>query len=319
VSAPLVEIKNLRVDLESPQGVVRAVRGADLCIHEGEALGLVGESGCGKTITAKSIIRLNAEETLYYRGEIRFEGVDLLTLTEKEMSRKRGRRIAMIFQDPMTALDPLQRVGKQVEEAFRLHGATKAEAKEKTLALLEDVGIHPAAERARSFPFEMSGGQIQRVMIACALAGEPSLLIADEPTTALDVTVQAQILALLKALQQKTGMTVLLITHDFGVVAEVCHRVAVMYAGRIVETGGVRDVFANARHPYTRDLIRSIPEPGGGRPVSIPGAPPDLRALIPGCAYAPRCALAQPRCERELPPAVETGAGHAASCWEATA
>jgi oligopeptide/dipeptide ABC transporter ATP-binding protein len=310
----LVEIKNLRVDLESPQGAVRAIRGVNLSIRSGEILGLVGESGCGKTIMAKSIIRLNNEDTLYYRGEIRFGETDLFALKEKEMTEIRGRKIAMIFQDPMTALDPLMRVGKQIEEAFILHGASADEAATKTLALLEDVGIHPAAARARSFPFEMSGGQLQRVMIACALAGEPSLLIADEPTTALDVTVQAQILSLLKELQERLGMTILLITHDFGVVAEVAKRVAVMYAGHIVEIGEVRDVFHSARHPYTRDLIRSIPKPGGGRPESIPGAPPDLRQIITGCAYAPRCVHAREQCDTELPLVRSTGNGHSFAC-----
>ncbi|MCL2493886.1 MAG: ABC transporter ATP-binding protein [Clostridiales bacterium] len=311
---PLLSVRGLHADLMSPYGAVRAVRGVDLELFPGEIVGLVGESGCGKTITAKSIIRLNNEETTFYRGEILLGGTDLLTLPEKEMTRVRGGRVAMIFQDPMTALDPLKRVGRQIEETFMLHGAAEAEARAGTLALLAEVGIHPAEERARSYPFEMSGGQLQRALIACALAGSPQLLIADEPTTALDVTVQAQILRLLRDLQRRTAMTVLLITHDFGIVAETCERVAVMYAGRIAEIGPVRSVFHNARHPYTRDLIRSIPTPDG-RPEAIPGAPPDLRASLTGCAYAPRCRHAEGRCRTEQPPMREAGGGHRFACF----
>ncbi|MDR1495707.1 MAG: ABC transporter ATP-binding protein [Clostridiales Family XIII bacterium] len=299
----LVSIRGLQVNIMSAKGAVHAVRGADMDIFQGEICGLVGESGCGKTITAKSVMRLNPEDRLVYRGGIEYEGRDLLTLTEREMCEVRGKHISMIFQDPTLALDPLQPVGKQIEEVYRIGGLSRGEAEEKTLAMLSDVGIHPPEERRRAYPFEMSGGQLQRVMIAIALAAGPKLLIADEPTTALDVTVQDQILELLKDIRDKRGTSVFIITHDFGVIAEIADRVAVMYAGRIVETGEVTEIFDDARHPYTRDLIASIPRAGNDHPVSIPGAPPDLREVIVGCPYAPRCGYAEAKCEESFPEA----------------
>jgi oligopeptide/dipeptide ABC transporter ATP-binding protein len=297
----LIEISKLQVNLVSAQGVVHAVRNVDLDICAGEVLGLVGESGCGKTITAKSIMRLNNEESLVYRGRILCEGEDLLSLSERKMRDVRGSVISMIFQDPSTALDPLQRIGRQIEEVFLLRGVPRKTARKEAQDMLAEVGIFPPEERSRSYPFEMSGGQLQRVMIAIALSAGPKLLIADEPTTSLDVTVQAQILELLRSLQKKLGMSVLVITHNFGIVAEICDRVAVMYAGRIVEIGSVSDIFHDARHPYTRDLIVSIPKSGSDKPVSIPGMPPDLREVIVGCPYAPRCKYADEACNTERP------------------
>jgi oligopeptide/dipeptide ABC transporter ATP-binding protein len=305
--APLLSVQGLEVNIQSPKGAVYAVRGADFEIRRGEICGLVGESGCGKTITAKSVMRLNPEDRVVYGGRITYEGTDLLALPEAGMCKVRGQQIAMIFQDPLSALDPLQRVGKQVAEVYRLRGLGRREAAEKAVEMLADVGISPAAERARAYPFEMSGGQLQRVMIAMALAAGAELLIADEPTTALDVTVQAQILALIRELREKRGTSVLIITHDFGVVAETCDRVMVMYAGRIVETGTAAEIFHAARHPYTRDLIASIPQKGV-KPVAIPGAPPDLREVIRGCAYAPRCCRVQERCMHETPEAADGAA-----------
>jgi oligopeptide/dipeptide ABC transporter ATP-binding protein len=310
----LVSIRGLQVNIMSAKGAVHAVRGADIDLFPGEICGLVGESGCGKTITAKSVMRLNPEDRLVYRGSIEYEGRDLLTLTEREMCGVRGRHISMIFQDPTLALDPLQPVGKQVEEVYRLGGLSAREAAEKTLAMLSDVGIHPPEERRRAYPFEMSGGQLQRVMIAIALAAGPKLLIADEPTTALDVTVQDQILELLKKIRDRSGTSVFIITHDFGVIAEIADRVAVMYAGRVVETGKVAEIFLGARHPYTRDLIASIPQAGNAHPVSIPGAPPDLREVIVGCPYAPRCGYALPVCGERFPEARNASETHNFHC-----
>jgi oligopeptide/dipeptide ABC transporter ATP-binding protein len=310
----LVSIEGLRVNLATAGGVVHAVRGVDLDIRRNEIIGLVGETGCGKSITAKSVMRLNNEDALLYRGGIIFGGRNLLELPEREMQDIRGKEISMIFQDPFAALDPLLRVGDQIAEMFLLRGFSRGEAAERSLQLLADVGIHPMRERSRSYPFEMSGGQLQRVMIAIALACEPKLLIADEPTTALDVTVQAQILELLMKLQAKSGMSVLVITHNFGIVAEICARVAVMYAGRIVEVAETAEVFRGAKHPYTADLIASIPKSGRDRPVSIPGMPPDLRELTEGCPYAPRCAFADDVCFRVLPEMREPAPGHRFAC-----
>jgi len=290
----LLEVRNLEVALNSPYGPVYAVRDINLAVRPGEIHGLVGESGCGKSMTAKAIMRLNDEGTTIYSGQVIFEGTDLLKLKPKEMVKWRRSQIAMIFQDPETALNPLRTIGSQVAEKLRLTGASKTDAYTKTLALLEAVGIHPAEQRIKAYPFELSGGMLQRVSIAMALAADPHFLIADEPTTALDVTVQMQILRLLKELQASYEMAILIITHNFGVIAEVCDRVSVMYAGVIVEFGDVADIFHDARHPYTRDLIASIPKSGRGQglPKSIPGVPPDLRGRIVGCPYAPRCAYA---------------------------
>jgi oligopeptide/dipeptide ABC transporter ATP-binding protein len=300
----------------SARGVAHVARGVDLTIYPGEIVGLVGESGSGKSITAKSIMRLNDEGALVYRGDVILDGEELLTLPEKKMRSVRGAKVSMIFQDPMSALDPLQRVGKQIEEVYLLHGFTRKEAAEKTLKILSDVGIHPAKERSRAYPFELSGGQLQRIIIAIALSAGSKLLIADEPTTALDVTVQAQILDLIADLKQEYGLSVLLITHDFGIIAQMCSRVSVMYAGRIVESGDIGDVFTGPRHPYTKDLIASIPQTGKGKPSFIPGIPPDLRLNILGCPYAPRCGIADETCTESAPPMKEACAGHTFACFK---
>jgi len=312
----LLEVRNLEVNLNAVRGVVHAVRDINLAVRPGEIHGLVGESGCGKSMTAKAIMRLNDESTTIYGGQVNFEGVDLLSLKEKEMVKWRQSQIAMIFQDPETALNPLRTVGSQIAEKLRLNDVGKKEAYEKALSLLEAVGIHPAEQRIKAYPFELSGGMLQRVSIAMALACDPRFLIADEPTTALDVTVQLQILRLLKELQGRYEMAILLITHNFGVIAEICDRVSVMYAGIIVEYGSVTDIFHDARHPYTVDLIASIPKSGANQslPKSIPGTPPDLRERIVGCPYAPRCRYAEERCRSEAPALRKVSDGHRFAC-----
>ncbi|MDR1900124.1 MAG: ABC transporter ATP-binding protein [Treponema sp.] len=312
----LVSIRNLKVSLMSPYGVVHAVRNINLDLRLGEIHGLVGESGCGKSMTAKAILRLNNEKKMLYGGHIFFEDRDILTLNSRELQELRGREIAMIFQDPVTALNPLHRVGRQIGEMLRYRGVGREEIRDRCFGLLEDVGIHPPRERYAQYPFEMSGGMLQRVMIAMALSHKPKLLIADEPTTALDMTVQAQILDLLLKLQKKNGMSILIITHNFGVVAEICSRVSVMYAGTIVESGEVREIFHHPKHPYTRDLIQSIPRPRSTHKklMTIPGMPPDLRERIRGCPYAPRCGQAVVRCGESAPDMKLYGDGHRFFC-----
>jgi oligopeptide/dipeptide ABC transporter ATP-binding protein len=312
----LISIRNLQVNLMSPYGVVHAVRNITFDIAPGEIHGLVGESGCGKSMTAKAVLRLHDERKMLYGGQILFDGKDLLTLKAQEIREIRGAEIAMIFQDPVTALNPLLRVGEQIGEMLIRRGNSREAARARVRGLLEDVGIHPPEERYRQYPFEMSGGMLQRVMIAMALSRRPKLLIADEPTTALDMTVQAQILDLLLKLQEKNGMAILIITHNFGVVAEICSRVSVMYAGIIVESGDVRKIFHYPKHPYTRDLIFSIPQPRAARRklVTIPGMPPDLREKITGCPYAPRCGQALALCRETAPPMREAGDSHFFSC-----
>ncbi|MEG1779215.1 MAG: ABC transporter ATP-binding protein [Oscillospiraceae bacterium] len=300
----LLEIHDLTVDLMSTRGIVHALSGVNLNIHTGEIHGLVGESGCGKSMTSKSILRLHNQRRSRMSGEILFEDKDLLCLGKKEMEAIRGNRISMIFQDPMTSLNPLLTVGQQIDEMYYYHEKLgKADAKKKTLALLEKVGLTPTEKRYRQYPFELSGGMQQRVMIAMAISCNPSLLIADEPTTALDVTIQAQILELLKDLQKSMGMSILLITHNFGIVAEACQRVSVMYAGKIVETGETKNIFKNAAHPYSKALIASIPKPGGTGEYleTIPGSPPQLFDDMKGCAFAPRCAYAKEICHMQTP------------------
>ncbi|MDR1043396.1 MAG: dipeptide/oligopeptide/nickel ABC transporter permease/ATP-binding protein [Clostridiales Family XIII bacterium] len=313
-AAPFLATESLSVSIMSARGVAHAVRGVDIDIYPGEIVGLVGESGSGKSMTAKSIMRLNDEKALIYGGDITLDDEHILSIPEKKMQGVRGTKVSMIFQDPINALDPLQRVGKQIEEVYTLRGLSRKEAKKETIKILSDVGIQPAEERSRAYPFELSGGQLQRVMIAIALASGSKLLIADEPTTALDVTVQAQILDLIAGIRKKYGLSVLLITHDFGIIMQMCSRVSVMYAGKIVETGNIRDVFTDPRHPYTADLIASIPQTGKGKPTYIPGMPPDLRLTIEGCPYAPRCGLGDELCEKAMPRMREAGEGHAFAC-----
>jgi oligopeptide/dipeptide ABC transporter ATP-binding protein len=301
----------------SPYGTVRAVRNVSLEISRGEIQGLVGESGCGKTMTAKSILRLHDERKVFSRGSVIFGDRNVFTMNRKELCDFRGKEAAMIFQDPATALNPLYRVGDQIGEMLVCNGMSRAAAKEQVLALLADMGIYPPAERYKQYPFEMSGGMLQRVMIAMALARNPGLLIADEPTTALDMTIQAQILDLLKKLQQKTGMSILIITHNFGIVAEICSTVAVMYAGTIVESGTVSEIFHQPRHPYTRDLMMSIPQPKAMhcKLLTIPGMPPDLREVINGCPYAPRCTRTTEQCRKEAPETAYCSDTHRYACF----
>lgn len=317
MSDSILEIQNLKVNLMSPRGIVHAVRNINLNIGKGEIHGLVGESGCGKSMTAKSVLRLHDEKKMLYGGKILYKDKDLLAVKPKELKGIRGNEISMIFQDPMTSLNPLFTVGYQLTEILKEHGKEKKkDYRQDVYRLLEEVGIYPPEKRYAQYPFEMSGGMLQRVMIAMAVACRPELLIADEPTTALDVTVQEQILSLFKELRRHRNMSVLIITHNFGVVAEICDKVSVMYAGTIVESGTVREVFDDGKHPYTRDLIRSIPKSGerGGKLVTIPGTPPDLREKIDGCPYAPRCAWADETCRTKKPVLESISETHQFAC-----
>jgi oligopeptide/dipeptide ABC transporter ATP-binding protein len=297
--------------------VLRAVDGVSFTIDRGEVLGLVGESGCGKSVTSLSIMRLVPPPGRIAAGRILFEGEDLRAKDAEAMRRVRGARIAMVFQEPMTSLNPVFSIGDQISSVVLAHGGGgRHEAWERTHTMLDLVQIPSPRQRARDYPHQLSGGLRQRAMIAMALASGPALLIADEPTTALDVTIQAQILDLLRRLQAERGMAVLLITHDLGVVAELCHRVAVIYGGRVVELAPVRRLFARPIHPYTRGLLECLPHPSRfGQPlVSIEGAPPDLRQPGAGCRFAPRCAYAIPSCRRDEPALVEREPGHFVAC-----
>ena len=317
---PLLRVEDLRVHFDTPDGTVRAVDGVSYEIERGRVLGIVGESGSGKSVSSLAIMRLVGAERVHVSGRVLLGGRDLLTLGEERMRAIRGDEIAMIFQDPLSALHPYHRVGAQLAEAVLAHrDVSRAQARARTRELLELVGIADAARRIDSYPHELSGGMRQRAMIAMALANEPALLIADEPTTALDVTVQAQILDLIVRLKDELGMAVVIITHDLGVVAETADEIAVMYAGRIVERAPAQRIFAAPEHPYTWGLLRSIPRldaPRGDELVPIAGRPPSLIGLPRGCAFAPRCPYARPR-HREVDPRLEPvpGApGHAAAC-----
>ncbi|WP_374441706.1 ABC transporter ATP-binding protein [Stella sp.] len=316
---PLLAIRNLRVTFATFSGDVTAVDGVSLEMAPGETLGIVGESGSGKSVLSLAVMRLTADPpTCRIEGDITFEGEDLRGKSEREMQAIRGNRIAMIFQEPMTALNPVYTVGRQIGEAILAHQkVTEAAARARVVELLRLVRIPAAETRVDAYPHELSGGMRQRVMIAMALASRPSLIIADEPTTALDVTVQAQILHLLRDIRQSTGAGVVLITHDLGVVAEMADRVAVMYAGRVVETARVRALFEDAMHPYTIGLLCSIPELGTAaeRLSAIPGTVPSPGNMPVGCRFHPRCPFAVARCEEEPPPLREIAAGHLAACW----
>ena len=322
---PLLEVDGLKTHFFTRDGVVRAVDGVSFSVQPGETLALVGESGCGKSVTSLSILRLIASPPgRTVAGRIRFNGRDLLRLSEPEMRQVRGDEISMIFQEPMTSLNPVLTVGRQIAEALVLHrGLSRAEALARAIEMLKLVNIPEPARRAGEYPHQMSGGMRQRVMIAMALACGPKLLIADEPTTALDVTIQAQILDLIRELQSKTGAAVMLITHDLGVVAEMAQRVVVMYAGRKVEEAPVGVLFEQPLHPYTQGLMNSIPRLGDAgalarkRLAEIPGMVPSLREPMPGCAFASRCPHALERCSREAPPLETKAAGHSVACWEA--
>ena len=316
----LLGITGLHVEFATHGGVVHAVRGVDLSLEAGETLAIVGESGCGKSVTFQAALGLiPSPPGRITAGSVRFEGRELVGMAAREASRIRGREIAMIFQDPMTSLNPTMRIGAQVTEALRHHeGLPAAAARARAIELLERVQLPDARAGVDRYPFELSGGMRQRVMIAMAIACNPRILVADEPTTALDVTVQAQILDLLGTLQRERGMAIVLITHDLGVVARMADHVAVMYAGRIVERGTVDDVFYRAAHPYTLGLKQSMPrrdERARGRLEPIEGSPPDLFSPPPGCAYAERCPWAMRACASADPPLWEVAPGHGARCW----
>jgi peptide/nickel transport system ATP-binding protein len=320
---PLLEVKGLKTYFYTDEGVVRAVDGIDITIHKGETLGIVGESGCGKSVTALSVMRLIPQPPgRITQGEILYNGKDLLKLPPAQMRKIRGKEISMIFQEPMTSLNPVFTVGEQIAEAIRLHeGLGRRDAMDKTVEMLRLVHIPNAERRVKEYPHQLSGGMRQRVMIAMALSCNPNLLIADEPTTALDVTIQAQILELLNELKAKLGMAIMLITHDMGVIAETAQRVVVMYAAEVVEEAPVTELFKEPLHPYTQGLLRSIPRidlaaTSRVRLEQIPGTVPTLRGdLKPGCRFAPRCALAKPMHFEQTPPLKEVRPGHKVACF----
>jgi len=320
--APLLAVRDLRTEFATRGGVVRAVTGVSWDVNEGETVALVGESGCGKSVSALSVMRLiEGPAGRIVGGRVLFKGRDLLALSEAEMQRVRGREIAMVFQEPMTSLNPVLSIGRQLTEGPEIHlGLAPAAARARAIELLAMVGIPDAARRLRQYPHQLSGGMRQRLMIAMALACSPSLLLADEPTTALDVTIQAQILELLRDLTQRLGAALLLITHDLGVVARYADRVNVMYAGRIVEQARARPLYASPCHPYTIGLLRSVPrldEPRRECLEAIGGQPPDLGRLPRGCAFEPRCGARVDRCTVERPDLEVIAPEHSAACWQA--
>jgi oligopeptide/dipeptide ABC transporter ATP-binding protein len=321
--AALLEVDSLQTHFSTSGGVVRAVDGVSWDVQEGETVALVGESGCGKSVSALSVMRLIAAPAgRIVGGRILFKGRDLLTLSEEEMRKLRGREIAMIFQEPMTSLNPVLTVGRQLTEGLEIHlGMDAKAARARAAELLGMVGIPDPERRLPQYPHQFSGGMRQRMMIAMALACSPSLILADEPTTALDVTIQAQILELLKDLSRRLGVAMLIITHNLGVVARYADRVNVMYAGKIVERATARELYRNPRHPYTLGLLKSVPRldvPRRQRLDPIDGQPPDLTRLPPGCSFGPRCAFRVERCAVEIPPLDPVaGPGHVAACWEA--
>ena len=316
----VLDVKDLHVSFDTYAGEVKAVRGVTFNLHEGEVLAIVGESGCGKSVSAQTIMKLNPMPPARIpQGEVHLGEHDIVNASEKEMQQLRGKEVSMIFQDPMTCLNPTKTVGKQIVEAIRHHRKLSAkEAKAEAIKYLKLVNIPNAEERARQYPHEFSGGMRQRAMIAMAMSCSPKVLIADEPTTALDVTIQAQIMDLLKEIKEETDTAIILITHDLGVVAGMADRVAVMYAGKIVETGTVEDVFYRNAHPYTQALLKSLPTVESDkkdRLVSIAGTPPDLLAPPKGCAFGARCTHCMKICQEEQPPEFTVGEGHLASCW----
>ncbi|HIS50910.1 MAG TPA: ABC transporter ATP-binding protein [Candidatus Gallacutalibacter pullistercoris] len=318
--ADVLKIENLHVSFDTYAGEVHAVRGVSLHVEEGEVLAIVGESGCGKSVTAKTIMKLNPMPPARIKeGTLELCGKDIVAASEKEMQNIRGQLVSMIFQDPMTCLNPTMKVGKQITETLHKHKKLSgAKCREEAIRLLKLVQIPNAEERADQYPHEFSGGMRQRAMIAMALSCNPKLLIADEPTTALDVTIQAQIMQLMGKIREETGTAIILITHDLGVVANLADRVAVMYAGKVVEQGTAQDIFYRASHPYTAALLRSLPTVETSRDeelVSIPGTPPDLFAPPKGCAFASRCQHCMKICKNNQPPVFTVGEGHTAACW----
>jgi oligopeptide transport system ATP-binding protein len=319
MSEKILEVNNLKTSFYTHLGEVKAIRGVNISLKKGGTLGIVGESGSGKSVTSLSIMRLLQHPGKIIDGEIIFKGVDITNKPDKEMRKIRGNELSMIFQDPMTSLNPLMKIGDQIMESILLHNkVTKKEAKERAIKMLEVVGIPSPKERFNNYPHEFSGGMRQRAMIAIALSCEPSLLIADEPTTALDVTIQAQILDLMKDLNQKLDMGIILITHDLGVVADLCDDIIVMYGGLIMEKGSVDDIFYRTAHPYTAGLLRSIARPelsNEDRLVPINGTPPDLLNSPVGCPFYARCEHAMKICEQNQPPHFEAGKDHVSACW----
>jgi len=320
--ANLLEVRNLRTYLHTSQGIIKAVDGVSYDVAPGQTVALVGESGCGKTMSALSVMRLVPKpQGSIVGGEIIFEGRDLLTLRDEEMRRIRGAEIAMIFQEPMTSLNPVLTVGRQITETLEAHSAiSKEEARERALELLRLVGISDPVQKLSEYPHQFSGGMRQRVMIAIALSCKPKLILADEPTTALDVTIQAQILELMRDLSQKFGVALMIITHNLGVVARYADRVNVMYAGRIIESASAREVYQNPRHPYTLGLLRSVPrldQPRKAKLDPIEGQPPDLWNLPQGCSFLPRCKFALERCAHEVPSLRGIENDHQSACWAA--
>ena len=315
----ILEINNLHTYFYTDSGVIKSVDGVDIELREGTTLGIVGESGSGKSVTALSVMGLLMGTTgKVAEGEILFEGRDLTKLDDEERRKMRGEKISMIFQEPMTSLNPVMKIGDQITECILMHNnISKQEAWDKAVEMLKLTGVPRVERMMKEYPFQLSGGQRQRVMIAMALVCKPKILIADEPTTALDVTIQAQILDLMENLKQKTGTSILFITHDLGVVAEVCDDVVVMYSGRVVEKGDVRSIFASPSHPYTRGLLASIPKLGecAEELESIPGNVPNPKYMPQGCKFAPRCSCAFDKCREEEPGFYDVGEGHMSRCW----
>ena len=316
---PILEIKGMRTSFKTTKGWVEAIRGVDLHVEEGEILGIVGESGSGKSVTMKSVMGLLPDYGKVVSEGILYKGVDFTTLSEKELQKYRGSEIAMIFQDPMTAMNPLRKVGYHLTQVIRRYkNCSKAEAEKIGIEMLTQVGIPTPEARMKQYPHEFSGGMRQRALIAMALSCEPSLLIADEPTTALDVTIQAQILELLKKLHDENQMSIVIISHDMGVMANMCDRIVVMYGGIVVEEGTVDEIFYHAKHPYTKALLQSIPNPEKGRDEKlqgIDGVPPSLYTMPKGCPFADRCTFATDRCREEMPEYIQYSDTHKAKCF----
>ena len=318
MSTPLLQVKNLCTSFDVDAGEVRAVNGISFSLDKGKVLGIVGESGSGKSVTAYSIMRILVEPGRIKSGEILFDGQDIVKFSKKQMSEFRGKRVSIIFQDPMTSLNPTYTIGNQLREAILLHtNRNHEQANARAVEMLKLVGVNEPEKRLKQYPHELSGGMRQRVMIAMALACEPDILIADEPTTALDVTIQAQILELMKDLQKKLGMAIIMITHDLGVIADMCDEIIVMYAGRICERGTVDEIFYNPKHEYTKGLLRSIPklDSRNQRLIPIAGSPVDLTSMPAGCAFASRCDRAMKICLTDLPEELPINENHRAACW----